>query len=172
VLVAMAADAGRRLSSVDVLGEGERARLEELGNKAVLAIPHSVAVSVPELFATQVARTPDAVAVVCEDQSLTYRELDESSNRLAHLLVGRGAGPGRTVAVVLSRSVEAVVAIVAVLKTGAAYLPIDPGLPAERIGFVLGDAAPVAAITTAALAERLDGHGVAVIDVNDPAIDA
>ncbi|MCA2307069.1 AMP-binding protein, partial [Mycobacterium intracellulare] len=134
VLVGMAADAGRRLSSVDVLGEGERARLEELGNKAVLTSPHGVAVSVPALFATQVARIPDAVAVVCEDQSLTYRELDESSNRLAHLLVGRGAGPGRTVAVVLSRSAEAVVAIVAVLKTGAAYLPIDPGLPAERIG--------------------------------------
>ncbi|WP_201377279.1 AMP-binding protein, partial [Mycobacterium intracellulare] len=88
------------------------------------------------------------------------------------LLVGRGAGPGRTVAVVLSRSAEAVVAIVAVLKTGAAYLPIDPGLPAERIGFVLADAAPIAAITTAALTERLDGHDVAVIDVNDPAIDA
>ncbi|BCO83874.1 hypothetical protein MINTM011_22090 [Mycobacterium paraintracellulare] len=172
VLVGMAADAGRRLSSVDVLGEGERARLEELGNKAVLTSPHGVAVSVPALFATQVARIPDAVAVVCEDQSLTYRELDEVSNRLAHLLVGRGAGPGRTVAVVLSRSAEAVVAILAVLKTGAAYLPIDPGLPAERIGFVLADAAPIAAITTAALTERLDGHDVAVIDVNDPAIDA
>ncbi|WP_201406260.1 non-ribosomal peptide synthetase [Mycobacterium intracellulare] len=172
VLVGMAADAGRRLSSVDVLGEGERARLEELGNKAVLTSPHGVAVSVPALFATQVARIPDAVAVVCEDQSLTYRELDESSNRLAHLLVGRGAGPGRTVAVVLSRSAEAVVAILAVLKSGAAYLPIDPGLPAERIGFVLADAAPIAAITTAALTERLDGHDVAVIDVNDPAIDA
>ena len=64
---------------------------------------------------------------------------------------------------------EAVVAIVAVLKTGAAYVPIDPGLPAARIGFLLADAAPIAVLTTAGLAGRLDGHDLLVIDVNDPA---
>ena len=105
----------------------------------------------PALFAAQVARTPDAVAVVCEGRSLTYRELDEAANRLAHLLVGRGAGPGQCVALLFPRSAEAIVAILAVLKTGAAYLPIDPALPAARIGFMLADAAPMAAVTTDAI---------------------
>ena len=91
-------------------------------------------------------------------RSLTYRELDEAANRLAHLLAGHGVGPGQCVALLLSRSAEAIVAILAVLKTGAAYLPIDPALPAARIGFMLADAAPIAAITTAGLADRLDGH--------------
>ena len=73
-------------------------------------------------------------------------------------------------ALLFPRSAEAVAAILAVLKTGAAYLPIDPAVPAERIGFMLADAAPIAAITTADLAARLDGHGLPVIDVDDPAV--
>ena len=100
---------------------------------------------------------------------MTYRELDEAANRLAHLLVDHGAGPGQCVALLFSRSAEAIVAILAVLKTGAAYLPIDPALPAARIEFMLADAAPIAAITTAALADRLDGYDLPVIDVDDPA---
>ena len=72
-------------------------------------------------------------------------------------------------ALLLSRSAEAIVAILAVLKTGAAYVPIDPALPAARMEFMLGDAAPIAAITTAGLAERLDGYDLPVIDVDDPA---
>ncbi|WP_459953464.1 non-ribosomal peptide synthetase, partial [Mycobacterium avium] len=169
VLVAMTADPGRRLSSVDVLGVGERVRLDELGNKAVLAGPQGVSVSIPDLFAAHVARTPDAVAVSFGGRSVSYRQLDEASNRLAHLLVARGVGPGERVALLFSRSVEAVVAILAVLKTGAGYLPIDPGVPDERVGFVLADAAPIAVLTTAEFVERLDGHDVAVIDVDDPA---
>ena len=85
---------------------------------------------------------------------MTYRELDEAANRLAHLLAGHGAGPGQCVALLFSRSAEAIVAILAVLKTGAAYLPIDPALPAARIGFMIADAAPIAAITTAGLRRR------------------
>ena len=151
-----------------MLDEAERARLDVIGNRAVLTRPAPTPVSVPVLFAQQVARTPEAVAISCAGRSLTYRELDEASNRLAHLLAGRGAGPGACVALLLSRSAEAIVAILAVLKTGAAYLPIDPALPAARIGFMLDDAAPIAVITTAGLADRLDGHGLLVIDVNDP----
>ena len=127
--------------------------------------------SVPVLFAAQVARAPEAVALTCGDRSMTYRELDEASNRLAHLLTGYGAGPGACVALLFSRCAEAIVAMLAVLKTGAAYLPIDPALPAARIGFMVDDAAPVAAVTTVGLAERLDGCDVLVIDVEDPRID-
>ena len=101
---------------------------------------------------------------------MSYRELDQASNRLAHWLIGRGVGPGRRVALLLPRSADAIVAIFAVLKTGAAYVPIDPAVPEARIAFVLDDAAPIAAITTAGLADRLDGHGLLVVDVNDPAV--
>ena len=170
VLVAMTADPGRRLSSVDLLDAGERAGLDDWGNRAVLSEPVS-GVSVPVLFAAQVARAPEAVAVICGDRSMTYGELDEASNRLAHLLIGCGAGPGARVALLFSRSAEAIVAILAVLKTGAAYLPIDPALPAARIGFMVDDAAPLAAVTTAGLAELLDGYDLTVIDVEDPRID-
>ena len=104
--------------------------------------PAPAPVSIPVLFAAQVARTPEAVAVSFEGLSVTYRELDEAANRLAHLLAGHGVGPGQCVALLFSRSAEAVAAILAVLKTGAAYLPIDPVVPAERIGFMLADAAP------------------------------
>ena len=127
--------------------------------------------SIPVLFAEQVARTPEAVAVTFEGRSVTYRELDEAANRLAHRLAADGVGPGQCVALLFYRSAEAIAAILAVLKTGAAYLPIDPAVPAERIGFMLADAAPMAAVTTADLAGRLDGHGLLVIDVNDPAVD-
>ncbi len=169
VLVALTADPARRVSSVDVLDEAEHARLQGWGNRAVLAeLPAGV--SVPVLFAAQVARAPEAVALTFGDRSMTYRELEEAANRFAHLLSGYGVGPGGCVALLLERSAQAIVAMLAVLKTGAAYLPIDPGLPAARIEFMLDDAAPVAAITTAGLAERLDGCALPVIDVEDPRI--
>ena len=172
VLTAVVRSPTLRLSSVDVLDELEHARLNEIGNRAVLTRPAPPAVSIPVLFAGQVARTPDAVAVTFEGRAMTYRELDEASNRLAHLLIDRGAGPGQSVALLFSRCAEAVVAILAVLKTGAAYLPIDLAVSAARIEFMVADAAPVAAVTTAELARRLDGSDLLVIDVEDPRIDA
>ncbi|KAA1251173.1 amino acid adenylation domain-containing protein [Mycobacterium simiae] len=173
VLVAMAADPGGLVSSIDVLDAGELAWLDEWGHRAVLARPVAAglaALSIPGLFATQVGATPDAVALVFAGRSWTYRELDEAANRLAHRLVGVGVGCGDVVALLFERSAEAVIAIVAVLKTGAAYLPIDPLYPDARVGFMLADAAPVAAISTARLRSRLDGHDLMVLDIEDPAI--
>ncbi|WP_156673265.1 non-ribosomal peptide synthetase, partial [Mycobacterium sp. E3251] len=172
VLATMTTDPARSVSSVDLLEADERARLDQIGNRAVLAAPADASTSIPESFAAQADRTPDATALSSGTRSWTYRELDEASNRLGHLLAGRGAAAGQCVALLFDRSAEAIVSILAVLKTGAAYLPIDPAHPAARIGFMLADAAPVAVVTTAALADRLDGHDVAVIDVDDPAVDA
>jgi amino acid adenylation domain-containing protein len=170
VLVAMTAEPTRRFSSLDLLEEAERARLDGWGNRAVLTQPATASVSIPGLWAAQVARTPEAMAVTFEGRSVTYRELDEAANRLAHLLTGHGVGPGQCVALLFNRSPEAIAAILGVLKTGAAYLPIDPAVPAARIGFMLDDAAPIAAITTAGLRPRLDGCELLVIDVDDPRI--
>jgi len=172
VLLAMTADPRRALSSVDVLDAGECDVLGGWGNRAVLtrAPASGAGVSVPEVFAGQVVRAPGAVALRFEGRSVSYGELDEASSRLANLLVSRGVGPGGCVALLFSRSAEAIVAMLAVLKAGAAYLPIDPAVPAARLEFMLADAAPVVAVTTAGLVERLAGRGVAVIDVTDPAI--
>lgn len=100
------------------------------------------------LFAEQVARTPDATALTFRDESLTYAELDARAETLARRLAAAGAGPERFVALLLPRSAQLVVAILAVLRTGAAYVPIDPEYPAERVGYVLDDAHAVLAVTT------------------------
>ncbi len=171
VLTAITTDSTRRLSSTDVLDSGEHTRLDTWSNRAVLTAPTPPTGSIPVQWAAQVARTPEAVAVTFEGRSLNYRELDEASNRLMHFLSDHGAGPGRCVALLFNRSPEAIIAILAVLKTGAAYLPIDPSVPAARIEFMMSDAAPSVAITTAVLASRLDGFDLTVIDVDDPAID-
>ena len=102
--------------------------------------------------------------------SMTYHELDDAANRLAHFLVAHGAGPGQRVAVQFSRSAEAIMTILAVLKTGAAYVPFDPEHPTARMEFMLADAAPIAAVTTAELRPRLDGHDLLIIDFDDPRI--
>ena len=174
VLVALTADPTRALSTLDLLDAGDHARLDEIGNRAALTAPApaSAPVSIPASFAAQVARTPEAPAVTFEGRSMTYRELDDATNRLARLLVGQGVGPGHCVALLFSRSAEAVVAMLAVLKAGAAYLPIDPALPPTRIEFMVSDAGPIAALTTTGLADRLDGCELPVIDVDDPSVQA
>ncbi|WP_210419661.1 non-ribosomal peptide synthetase [Mycolicibacterium sp. ELW1] len=170
VLVAMTDDPARLLSSVDVLDDAERSRLDAFGNRAVLTQVGAGAVSVPELFGAQVTRAPDAVALTSGEVSMTYQELDEAANRLAHLLSGHRVGAGDCVALLLDRSAEAVVVMLAALKLGAAYLAIDPALPEARVEFMLADAAPVAVVTTEALRPRLHGHDVTVVDIDDPAV--
>ncbi|WP_459956028.1 AMP-binding protein, partial [Mycobacterium avium] len=168
VLLAMTADPARPVSSIDILDEPEYAHLDALGNRAALTRPATGWVSISQLFAAQVARTPEAVAISCGERSWTYRELDSSANRLARVLAGRGARPGERVAVLVPRSAGAVVSILAVLKTGAAYVPIDPGLPSARIDFMLADAVPVVTVTTAELRASA-GDPDRVVAIDDPA---
>jgi len=144
------------VGDIDVLTAAERHRLVVELNDTARPVPGR---SVAELFAAQAAARPAAVAVRYGQQATSYRELDDRANRLAADLGGRGIGPEAVVALAVPRSTEMVVALLAVLKTGAAYLPIDPGYPAERIAFMLADARPALLITTTGLVERLDGSG-------------
>ncbi|SLK53279.1 D-alanine--poly(phosphoribitol) ligase, subunit 1 [Mycobacteroides abscessus subsp. abscessus] len=167
VVASMTADPSRRLSSIDVLDEAEHTRVDRWGNRELLNRPPAVRRSVPALFAEQAARVPHAVAISFNGRELTYREVDQASDQLAHRLIAQGVRPGESVALLTERCPEAVVAMLAVLKTGAAYLPIDPALPDVRVEFMIGDAAPTAAITTADLTDRLAGYALTVIDVGD-----
>jgi glycopeptidolipid biosynthesis protein len=172
LLVAMIAGPTRPLSSVDLLDEDERDCLGRWGNWAVWAGPVA-GVGVGVLWAAVVDRAPDAVAVACNGASMTYREVDLAATRVAQRLASYGVGRGDCVALVFPRCAEAIVAIVGVLKAGAAYLPIDPAVPAARLEFILDDAAPSAAISTAELTGRLSRFHGLVIDVaaiDDPAL--
>ncbi|WP_051473471.1 non-ribosomal peptide synthetase [Saccharomonospora piscinae] len=145
------------IGALDLLGAVERNRL--LGECGDTAWQPASGTLPAELDATA-TRLPDEVAVVAADATLTYGELHARANRLARALVARGAGAERVVAVALPRSARLVVALLAVLKSGAAYLPIDPDYPPERVEFMLADTGPVAVITDSAslrvLPEGLD----------------
>ncbi|POM25369.1 Gramicidin S synthase 2 [Actinomadura rubteroloni] len=148
LLTAVPSDPGRRLSRHDVLGARERARLLALGTGPSVA-PATIA----DLFAAQVARTPDAIAVDGPDGTLTYRELDARAADLAQALPG--AGPEHLVGVLLPRSVDFVVAFLAVQKAGAVYLPLDPDHPDDRTRHILNDARPTYLISKSASAVRV-----------------
>jgi amino acid adenylation domain-containing protein/non-ribosomal peptide synthase protein (TIGR01720 family) len=140
LLAAVAAAPDQPLATVDLVDARERATLLGEWRGGDLAGPHP---PVTEVFAAQAASTPDAVAVVCGGQSRTFAELDADANRLANWLRANGAGPEQHVALRLPRSVDFVVALLAVLKSGAAYVPVDRALPADRVEFLLADTAPV-----------------------------
>jgi non-ribosomal peptide synthetase component F len=110
------------------------------------------------------------VAVVCGDGVLTYAALDAAASRLAWYLIGRGIGPEQVVAVAMDRSAELLVTVLAVLKAGAVYLPMDPGYPPARIAYMLADAAPTCVLATAQAAAALPVGGPAAVIVDDPAV--
>jgi amino acid adenylation domain-containing protein len=115
------------------------------------------AATIAGLFEEQAERTPDADAVVCGDQTLSYRELNHQANRLAHHLISLGLGPGSYAGIFLPRTAEMVVAMLAVLKSGAAYVPLDPAYPPLRLAEMVTDSAPVLIITTDHLKPALPG---------------
>ncbi|MFI0980562.1 amino acid adenylation domain-containing protein [Streptomyces sp. NPDC021093] len=152
------------LGMVDVLSSDERRRVLSEWNDTAVEVP---GLTFPGLFEAQVARTPDAVAVVFGDLEVSYAELDGRANRLARLLVARGVGPERIVALALPRSVELVVALLAVLKAGGAYLPIDTKYPADRIAYMLQDARPALLLTVGSVGESVLGAGVEHLMLDD-----
>ena len=158
------------LHQVAVLEPAQRVQLLAGWNDAAAPVSEAC---VPELVAARAAACPDAVAVVCGGVHISYGELDGRAARLARVLAGRGAGPESVVAVVMDRGPELVMVLLAVLKTGAAYLPVDPGYPAGRVAFMVADAAPVLVVATAAGAAVLPGPVLAagaVLVVDEPAV--
>ncbi|WP_416987034.1 non-ribosomal peptide synthetase, partial [Streptomyces sp. T028] len=156
------------LDGLDVLPQPVRDRVVDGWNDTGAVVP---GVTFPELFEAQVARTPDAVAVVCGDACLTYAELGDRVERLAGVLAGRGVAAESVVGVVSERSVDVVVALLAVWKAGGAYVFVDPSYPPERVALMLADAEPVCVVTTSSLAGGLPaGVAVPVVAMDDPTV--
>jgi amino acid adenylation domain-containing protein len=164
LLAAVTADPDQRISAIDLLDPAERHAVlhEWAGSSGPLPMA-----TVPELVAAQVTRTPDALAVAFWGEELSYRELDARANRMARLLAARGAGPEALVGVSLPRCVDLVVVLLAVLRAGAAYLPLDPRYPAGRIASMLADVAPACVVTDAETAVALPGPAPRIV-LDDP----
>jgi amino acid adenylation domain-containing protein len=160
-----------RLSGIDLIAPDERRRLLVDHNDTARPVASE---PLCELFARQVARDPDAIALVDDATTLSYRELDRRANRLAHHLLELGVGPDTLVGLCLERSPELVVATLAIAKTGAAYLPLDPDYPHERLALMLGEAMAPVLVSQAALEERLPSHwgSLVLIDAESDAIAA
>ncbi|MET7950178.1 amino acid adenylation domain-containing protein [Micromonospora sp. NPDC005324] len=144
LLTAVVADPATRLSALPLLDDAERDLLRTWAGTGGEVVPTTVVAEVQR----QAAATPAATALLCDGVELSYAEMSARANRLARLLVERGAGPETRVALLLPRSVELLVAILAVLKAGAAYLPVDTDHPANRIGYLLTDAEPTLVLAT------------------------
>src|SRR5258708_2200296 len=119
-----------------------------------------------EIFEEQADRTPDSVAVIDGARQLTYHALDERANRMAHLLRSRGIDRGSLVGILIGRSIEAYVSILGCLKAGAAYVPLDPGYPADRVSFILKDCG-AALLLTASVGAEFSGGIVRIDEVGD-----
>ncbi|MEC0180497.1 amino acid adenylation domain-containing protein [Paenibacillus peoriae] len=151
LLAAAVANTEQPIGALDILGPEERREILVKWNgntNASTCLNKAPTSSLPVLFEQQAARTPGAVAVSYESSQLSYEELNARANRLAHLLIARGAGPDHIVALALPRSLDMVIALLAVLKSGAAYLPLDPDYPADRLAYMLEDASPALMITS------------------------
>ena len=165
LLRAVVVDAGQRIGDIDILSAQERKRLLVDWNATAAPLPAEG--TLHALFAAQAARTPQAIAVVQGANRLTYAELDAQAERLAARLRAQGCGPGRMVGLFLERTPRMLVALLGALKAGAAYVPLDPSYPAERIGFMLEDSAAPVVVTERALVADLPAGGHAVLTIED-----
>jgi amino acid adenylation domain-containing protein/non-ribosomal peptide synthase protein (TIGR01720 family) len=161
LLEAAVRDPGRCLSALSPLAGAERHQLLEEWNDTAVPLPADLCLH--QLFELQACRTPEAPALVWEEGEWSYRELEARSNRLAHHLRALGVGPESRVGLAVQRSPEMVVAILAILKAGGVYVPLDPEHPVERLALILREAALAALVSVEPLGSRLDAAGVAVV---------
>ena len=153
----------RPIGRLDILDAAERQTLLREWNDTARPI---APVTFPQLFAAQVAEAPDAVAVVFGEQQLTYRQLEERANQLAHHLRGLGVGPEVVVGLCVERSLEMIVGLLGILKAGGAYLPLDPGYPPERLAFMLEDSRAPVLLTQSALVDELPAYGLRIVELD------
>ena len=156
----------RAIGSLDTLAPTQRRTMLQAWNDTARMIP---AATLPELFAAQVAKTPDAIAALFEDQSLSYRELDARSSQLAHHLRALGVGPEVVVGLCAERSLPMLVGLLGILKAGGTYLPLDAGYPSEHLAFILEDAQAPVLVTQASVRTQLPAHGARVVCLNSDA---
>jgi amino acid adenylation domain-containing protein len=161
LLAGIVANPDRPLSELPMLTEAERQQLLVEWNQTQVDYPKNYCIH--ELFEAQVERTPDAIAVVFEDQQLTYRELNAKANQLAHYLQTLGVGPEVLVGICVERSLEMAIGLLGILKAGGAYVPLDPAYPQERLTFMLEDARVPVLLTQQYLVAKLPPHNAQVI---------
>ncbi|CAJ9549827.1 syringomycin synthetase [Burkholderia pseudomallei] len=151
---ALSANPGGELAELDVLPAAERTQVLHGWNETGRAYARDACLH--QLFEAQVSRTPEAAAVICGDETLSYTDLDARANRLAHYLRGQGVGPDTRVGLALGRGVEMMTGLLAVLKAGGAYVPLDPGYASERLRAILDDSRPAIVLADAAGRAALD----------------
>jgi amino acid adenylation domain-containing protein len=161
VLGAVVIDSRRRISEVPILGSAERDLLLVDFNRTEASFPSRL--TLPEMFATQAAKTPDATALVLEGRTLSYSELDARSNQLAHYLRKLGVAPETLVAICADRSLELIVGLQGILKAGGAYVPLDPRYPQDRLAFMMRDCGARVLLTQDALSGELAFQGAQVV---------
>ncbi|ASS75247.1 hypothetical protein CIG75_09800 [Tumebacillus algifaecis] len=165
LLDAIVHDPTQPISQLPLLNDAERSQLLHDWNSTERDVPSHLPVH--RLFEAQVQQTPLARAIVCNGESLTYEELNERANRLAHLLRERGAGPDQLIGICLERSLDLLIGVLGILKAGSAYVPLDPTYPQERLHLMLEDSQASLLVTKSALATSLPPHGAQVIDLED-----
>jgi amino acid adenylation domain-containing protein len=165
LLEGIVSDPDRRLSELPLLTAKERQQIVIGWNDTQVAYPQHVLLH--DLFEAQVERTPEAVAVEYDGKQLTYLELNQRANQLAHHLRTLGVGPDTLVGVCMERSLEMVVALYGVLRAGGAYVPIDPDYPQERIGYMLEDAGLSVLLTQSRIVGRLPAYGAKTLCLDD-----
>ena len=161
LLESAVADAGQRLGELPMMDSAERQRLLVAWNDTAAEYPREACLA--ELFEAQAARSPDAVAVVCEEAWLTYAELDRRANQLAWYLRKRGVGPGTPVGLCVQRSLDLVVGMLGILKAGGAYVPLDPTYPRERLAFMVEDTRLPVVLAQQAVMALLPSGGADVV---------
>lgn len=164
ILEGCVADPEQRLSDFQLLSEAEQQQL--LSTWAQSAQPFPQHFCLHQLIEAQVRRTPEAIALVCEDERISYRELDKKANQLAHYLQQHGVGPEVLVGIFMERSLEMVIALLAVLKAGGAYLPLDRAYPQQRLEFMIEDARAKIILTQQRMSQDVPGLPVSLICVD------
>ncbi len=155
------------VAQIPIMSAQERRQVLQEWNRTELGYPRDVPIH--RAFETQVDRTPDKTALLFGDEKWSYRQVNDEANRLAHKLMDKGVGPGALVGIFLDRSAEMVIALLGVLKTGAAYVPLDPAYPLERLRFTIEDASLFGVVTHSSIKNQLPSNARNIVEIDTEA---